>query len=233
VARFAIEQGTADAFARGERVRFLTLTTVEGTTVCDLAAAFNRLRTYLKQTGELREYFAVIERTAGEAAAPPLLHLHLLATGRYIRQERLSRLWEQAAGARVVDVRAVRGSGPRSAGGYLVKQLARYAMKAQIEQLAAATSTRRVRPVRTSRGWYPGGMKAAARALAAERTAGAPLRPDDPGPWLFVVRRPNGSLRVRNAAACLDVTTLPQPEPSVGAGPQLSADAKSSAAAAA
>jgi hypothetical protein len=80
-ARLMIEDGIARARARGHRVRFITLTSPsrQGLTMRELYVAFNRLRTKLRRSGHLREYFAVVETTQAGA-----LHLHVLATGRYL-----------------------------------------------------------------------------------------------------------------------------------------------------
>ncbi len=197
-AQYLIAWGYERALGRGESVRFITLTTTTQMDRRDLYLAFNKLCVKLRRTGELSEYLAVLETTAGKNGTRPLLHLHLLATGRYIRQARLSRLWAWATEdrARITDIRAVRGVGEQSSAGYLVKQLASYCVKAHTDQLSAHGGSR-LRPVRCSRGWAPGGFTAAERAVARlvaeEHGTGEP----DPGPWLFVVRRFDGSIWVR------------------------------------
>jgi hypothetical protein len=196
-ARYLVAAGYERARARGESVRFMTLTTTAGMSVRDLYLAWNKLCVKLRRTGELAQYFAVLETTAGKNGSPPLLHLHILMTGRYIRQARLTTLWSWATGGRafVTHIRAVRGTGDQSAAGYLVKQLAGYCAKGHRDNLAEF-GARRTRPVRCSRDWYPGGFCAAERAvaqlLADERGDDA----TDLGPWLLVARRCDGSIAV-------------------------------------
>lgn len=208
-ARYLIAAGYERARARGESVRFITLTTTAGMDRRALYVAFNKLRVKLRRSGELSEYLAVLETTTGRNGTAPLLHLHLLATGRYIRQARLCRLWSWATDdrARITDIRAVRGVGEQSAAGYLVKQLASYCVKANADRLQEQEGGR-LRPVRCSRGWLPGGFTAAEKAVAslvAEEHGGGEL---DPGPWLYVIRRADGSLVVRpNADEHAEATT--------------------------
>lgn len=201
-ARYLIAAGYERAVARGESVRFITLTTTAGMDRRALYLAWNKLCVKLRRSGELSEYLAVLETTAGRNGTAPLLHLHVLATGRYVRQARLSRLWEWATDgkARITDIRAVRGVGEHSAAGYLVKQLASYCAKANVEQLQTHGG-RRVRPVHCSRGWYPGGFTAAERAVGRLMAEEYGTGESDPGPWLFVIRCADGSLVVRPSAA--------------------------------
>ena len=201
-ARLMIEDGIARARARGHRVRFITLTSPsrQGLTMRELYVAFNRLRTKLRRSGHLREYFAVVETTQAGA-----LHLHVLATGRYLPQRELSKAAAAARFGRVADIRAVTGTGDGSAGAYLVKTLAGYATKANAARLATR-GARRLRPVRTSRAWYPGGMAEAEREVGRRMAAELSLAPD-PGPWLFVVKGGDGALHVRSQAAPLVLLT--------------------------
>ncbi len=177
---------------RGERVRFLTLTSpdAQGLTMKGLYESWNRLALKLRRAGKLKEYLAVIETTQAGA-----LHLHVLATGDYINQAQLSRLAEGAGFGSIADIRAVRGTGSRSAGAYLVKALAGYATKANVEALTRK-GAKRIRPVRVSRGWFPGGLTEAHRLLSRELTGGGGLEPD-PGPWLWVESFCDGFIRVR------------------------------------
>jgi hypothetical protein len=81
---------------------------------------------------------------------------------------------------------------------YLVKSLAQYATKANAGALAERVQAdgggkqTRVRPVRLSRGWYPGGMKAA--QTHALKLMGSKQTADDPGPWFMVSRSPDGNI---------------------------------------
>ncbi len=195
---YMIEVGVLEAQIRGEKVRFLTVTSPGGYALTnrELYEAFNRLRTTLRKSGELREYFAVVELQERDGGAP---HLHILATGEYIAQRRLSELAERAGFGPIADIRAVRGTGPRSAGMYMVKSLAQYATKANAGALAERVKSedsstggkvRRVRPVRLSRNWYEGGMKKAQKDALKQYGGKA----GDPGPWYMVTRDPNGNI---------------------------------------
>jgi hypothetical protein len=192
-----IEAGIARAWLRGDLVRFLTLTSPgsDPLSIKALYEAWNRVRTTLRKSGELREYLAVIELQERDGGAP---HLHIMATGEYIAQRRLSELANGAGFGPIADIRAVRDTGPRSASAYLVKSLAAYATKSNAGALAervkveGGTKRRRTRPVRTSRGWYPGGMKAA--EIAVLKQMGCAQDEPDPGPWFMVVRDVNGNI---------------------------------------
>ncbi len=195
---YMIEAGVCRAQARGEKVRFLTVTSPGGYALStrELYESFNRLRTTLRKSGELKEYLAVVELQERDGGAP---HLHIIATGEFIPQRRLSKLASGAGFGPIADIRAVRGTGPRSAGMYLVKSLAQYATKANAGALAervksegSDTKARRVRPVRCSQGWYPGGMKDAQKHML--QLIGAAQGEQDPGPWFMVSRSPDGNI---------------------------------------
>jgi hypothetical protein len=194
---YMIEAGVVEAQIRGEKVRFLTVTSPGGHALStrELYEAWNRLRTTLRKSGELAEYLAVVELQERDGGAP---HLHILATGEYIPQRRLSELAASAGFGPIADIRAVRGTGPRSAGMYMVKSLAQYATKANAAALAERVKSessgggkvRRVRPVRVSRKWYEGGMKQAEKD--ALKLMGG--KADDPGPWFMVSKSPDGNI---------------------------------------
>lgn len=201
-----IEGGMFRARFRGEWVRFLTLTAPpEGMSMSELYAAWNRLRTTLRKSGELAQYCAVVEVGTKGRQVP---HLHALTTGDYIPQKRLSSLAVKAGFGKVADIRAVRSDGDPTAVGYLTKQLAHdlvgYLAKGEAARMAAQVTTgtgakrHQVRPLRLSRRWYPGGFKAA-ESTVIKRTAarlGLPDGPTDPGPWFTVVRRWDGDISV-------------------------------------
>lgn len=147
--------------------------------------AWNRVRAALKSSGDLNEYASVIEFQEREGqASGSAPHLHVLMTGRYIPQRRLSELAVGRVGTgsgrfgAITDIRAVRGTGSESAVEYLTKQLAgemaAYVSKVKGEQLKkkrveeAAAKRVQVRPVRLSRGWYPGGFAAAEKVARLE-----------------------------------------------------------------
>jgi hypothetical protein len=167
---------------RGERVRLMTLTSLPGTTLPDFQRGLNRVLGVLRAKGLLSEYGGAIERTK-----TGLPHAHLMVTGGYIEQALLSR-WAYGGPTcttrlgEVVDIRAVRDTGPRSAvAGYLLKdqsggELARYVSKAATEQARAVRAVegiKRHRPIRLSRGWYPGGQAAAERVVKSRWSDGA------------------------------------------------------------
>jgi hypothetical protein len=188
-----IKDGIASARLSNEKVRFITLTSPgwPGLTMRELYTSFNRLRTKWRRKGSLREYFAVVETTQAGA-----LHLHILATGTFMGQRKLSEDAAAAGFGRVADIREVTSTKDGSEGEYLVKTLAGYATKANAARLAAR-GARRLRPVRTSRGWFPGGMAEAERRVGRTMADEMGL-PPDPGPWLFVFKAGDGSLHVRD-----------------------------------
>lgn len=188
-AAYLIHQGIRQAIHKRQRVRFFTLTEdprrpFEG--VADISAAWNRLRTRLKREEKLSEYVCAVEHTKRGR-----LHLHVVATGAYIPQRRLSS-WAAAAGfGRVADIREVQLSEDpeegKKASAYVAKELAGYVSKGAQE--TARENAKRRRPLRCSRGWWKdGGLRAAEerlrelrRDLEAEDTA-----PEPDSPWWFV-----------------------------------------------
>ncbi len=190
VAKRAIEVGQTRAFARGDLVRFITVTdnALGAMSVPDLYMAWNRLRLILKRGGYLSEYAAALE--VQERGA---LHLHVLATGSYVPVRKLSELSSRAGFGPVVDVRAVKGDGEEDAknsAAYVAKELAGYVMK-DGQGLAEKTAVRR-RPVRFSRGW--GCSLGAAQKLIAAEMAEEREEAADPGPWVVVRVAADGSL---------------------------------------
>jgi hypothetical protein len=210
-----IEEGVERAQERGERVRFLTLTSPGDAPLSNrqLYEAWNRVRTTLRKSGELAEYLAVVELQERDGGAP---HLHILATGKFVAQRRLSALANGAGFGPIVDIRAVRGTGERSAGGYLVKSLARYATKANAAALAQAVKSeggqkaRRVRPVRMSRGWFDGGMRAAEKQVLA--LMGLAQGERDPGPWFLVMKDYEGNIRALSRPKLVEQGADPRAE---------------------
>ncbi len=185
----------------------MTLTDGSGgqMTVADLYKSWNRLALALRREGVLREYAAVVETTEGGA-----LHLHLLATGEFIPQRRLSALAARSGFGRVADVRAVKNDveGERAAA-YIAKEVAAYVSKGKAEALASKTAQRR-RPLRTSRGWGLS-LAAAEKLLAAERATEGAER--DVGPWLHLQALADGSLRVRGGGDDLPRLLPPETSP--------------------
>ncbi len=193
IARRAIEDGMWQAFARGERVRFITVTD-DGKgemRVPDLYASWSRLRIILKRGGYLSEYAAALEVQRRGA-----LHLHVLATGSYVPVRELSRLAVRAGFGPVVDVRAVKGDAledAKNSAAYVAKELAGYVMK-DGKSLADKTAVRR-RPVRFSHKW--GSSLGDAKKDLAREMAEARDSEVDPGPWVVVRVTSDGSLVTR------------------------------------
>ncbi len=210
-AAFVVLDGCERALARGERVRFCTFTDGRGgeMTVAELYKAWTRLSLALRREGVLREFAACVETT--EAGA---LHLHVLATGRFIKQARLSELAARSGFGPVADIRAVKDDeeGKRSAR-YISKELAGYITKSKAEALASKTAVRR-RPLRTSRGW--GVSLTAAEKLLASEVAGSGDR--DAGPWLLVQALGDGSLRIRGGEEGDEIPPVVPPEKSLPNG---------------
>ncbi len=197
-ARELFTGGVEAAWERGEIVRFLTLTAPpDGMTLREVYAGWNRVKGVLKYRGLLRECAAVVElQQRGEP------HLHLLATGEYIPQKELSRIVQGRPGCAgrfggIADIRAhehpVRGTGDKSAVGYMLKsvgsEMAGYVAKAspversRMRGVSPFTVTR-LRPIRQTRGWYPGGLAEAGRQVRAEWSAGVePIVADDWQLW--------------------------------------------------
>jgi len=204
-AALVVLNGCERALARGERVRFFTLTdgSAGEMTVADVYRAWNRLSLALRRAGKLREYAACVETTKAGA-----LHLHVLATGSYIKQSVLSERAARSGFGAVVDIRAVKddAQGARSAR-YISKELAGYITKQKAEALSSKTAVRR-RPLRTSRGW--GVSLRAAEKLLAEQEGGEGER--DVGPWLLVLALPDGSLRIRGGREEHETPRLVPPE---------------------
>lgn len=203
-AHLATEEGVRRALARGERVRFFTLTQDPSRPLDmpTLGAAWNRMRTALKAADLLKQYACVVETT--EAGA---LHLHVLATGKYVPKQLLSNMAGDAGFGPIVNITALGGkkglptSGPKRA--EAIDRMARYVSKylAKPEQREALDVhvRERARPVRFSYGWGASlkwGRDELVRRWRAERGQEPPERhPDDE--WVVIVRsRENDSLRV-------------------------------------
>ena len=202
-----ISGGIRRAFARGERLRLSTYSPPrEGMLVEDLGSAWNQVRSTLKKKNLLREYVGIVElQQRGEP------HLHVIATGEYIPQAELA-IWAERAGfGEVTDIRAVRDDNPRDLTDYALKQLshdlAGYVTKANTTLLSErATSDgtakrKQIRPVRPSRGWYPGGFKAAEKVVLKDlaEMMGRDEEPKDEGPWCIFVKRSDGGISVLNS----------------------------------
>lgn len=196
VAEYLVLSGMLEAHKRGEKVRFLTLTEdpKRPMQIKELSAAWNRLRSTLKHLGKLEEYAAVVEAT--KRGRP---HLHVVCTGDYVPQRELSRLAEQAGFGRISDIRLVdfgdQEEGSKKAASYIAKELSGYMSKTKGAEIGKLVKTRR-RPVRTSRGWYPGGMERVKRELREKGLAKMGEEPDE-GDFFFVFTRDDGTLRIQ------------------------------------
>lgn len=206
-ARELFFQGAQNAWDRGERVRFVTLTAPSrGMTVAELGDGWNRVVAYLRPRGLLDQYALVVELQ--ERGAP---HLHALCTGDFIPKADLERIAVGRKGSKgrfgkVSDIREARTTGPRSLVAYMAKgpargrrdsaeELARYASKAGATQRLRRPGGVRTRPVRTSRLWYPGGMTGAAEAVKAEWSANLERVEVKAGDWqVWRVRQDTGEL---------------------------------------
>lgn len=229
-ARLIVETGIGGAFGRGERVRFTTLTdglvpelddhrkpklddhgkpVMREMTVADLYAAWNRLRGKLRRKGVLHEFAAVVE-TQGNGR----LHLHVLMTGRYLAQRRLSEYAKKAGFGPIADIREVKAqhADERRSAAYVSKEMAGYATKGKAEALAAKTAERR-RPLRQSRGWCELSMRDAERLAVKEW--GTSSEEEAEGPWAFIQVFGDGSLRVRlpDGEQVVVVPSASRPEP--------------------
>lgn len=118
----------------------LTLTSLPGTSVPDMMAAWNRFRGWLRRRVPGVEYAAVKE--FGDKTG--MLHLHVCVIGwSYVEQREISAAWKRASrGAYVVDIRALDSGDPDRVGSYVSKYVSK------------AIGRRDVRKAVTySRGW--------------------------------------------------------------------------------
>lgn len=202
-ARLAVEQGIRYALSRGERVRFATLTEdpARPLDLPALGAAWNRLRTTLKDSGLLKEYVAVVETTkAGR------LHLHIVATGKYIPVGALRNAARNAGFGKVTDIRAL--GGKHTPKGLLKREelvgvaahyVAKYLASESKRREALDSHVRvRLRPVRFSRGWGAslGSARADLIAQWREERGEAAVEPHRDDVWLMILRTERGILRV-------------------------------------
>jgi hypothetical protein len=195
-----LQVGLEVAWARRERVRFLTLT--DGSkgkmTVADFYAAWNRLRVGLarerKGGAYMNEYAAVVKVQKRGA-----LHLHVLMTGRYVPQRKLVGMAMAAGFGRCTDIREVRRvarDGAKGSAEYVTKQLAGYLTKQSATALSAKTNERR-RPIRTSRGWGGGMTMRRAMRMMADAWLEDTDNERDTGPFAFVQALSDGDVLVR------------------------------------
>lgn len=118
--------GFTRARKRGDRLRFMTLTTAVGGSIDRVRPHFQVLRKRIKRHfGFLPQYWS-LKTNEGNGV------LHIVFKGGFIPQHWLSDAWFSIHGARVVDIRALWGS-PRKLTNYLV---ANYLCKQSYERMS-------------------------------------------------------------------------------------------------
>jgi hypothetical protein len=174
-------------------VRFVTLTddAAGEMDAAGLYSSWQKLALRLRRRDLLGEYVGAVELQERGA-----LHLHVLAAessrgGGYIQQAALSEMANASGFGPVCDVRTV---APAASAGelpadYLTKgfqangeavELAGYVAKSGATEAAKLKVSERMRPLRVSRGWYGGGLRAAEAEVLALWANG---QERDPGPW--------------------------------------------------
>nr|CRY97645.1 hypothetical protein [uncultured prokaryote] len=195
VATYLVFAGMQGARKEGRRLRFMTLTEdpKRPLDVAGLSKCWNKLRTELKQKGLLDEYAAAFEVT--KKGRP---HLHVLFSGEFINQRKLA-IWAERVGfGRVTDIRAVGfdlAEDNEKSAAYISKEMAGYVSKSKGAEAGKLVAKRR-RPLRTSQGWYPGGMKRAERELLEGKYEG-----QDEAPFWFVRGHHAETLTIRGTGA--------------------------------
>jgi hypothetical protein len=103
-------------------------------------------------------------------------------TGRFIPQRLLS-AWARRSGfGKVAYIQDVQLGDAAEVAAYAAK-LAGYGSKAGQEVAKLKKRTRlRLRPLRTSRGWYPGGLRKVEEDLGMRSSSDG----TDPGPWVLI-----------------------------------------------
>jgi hypothetical protein len=112
--------GFTRARYRGDRLRFMTLTSVPGGSLCGLARDFQVLRKRISREFRFLIEYWMIRTNEGHGV------LHVVFKGGFVPQDWLSRAWLSIHGAKIVDIRVLRGKPSRLAnylvGNYLCKQ---------------------------------------------------------------------------------------------------------------
>lgn len=205
-ARALVARGILAAHKRGEHVRFVTLTSRGSPSIKQFSACWDDLAKLLRAGGParkrpprgsggkqqarwrrrckarvsyLREYALVLEVGPGGSHQ---LHAHVLMTGRFIPQRLLS-AWARRSGfGRVAYIQDVQLGDAAEVAAYAAK-LAGYGSKAGQEVAKLKKRTRlRLRPLRTSRGWSPGGLRKVEEDLGMRSSS----KGTDPGPWALI-----------------------------------------------
>jgi len=102
--------GLTRAKVLGKKVRFMTLTSSPSSSFGELNEHFQVLRKRIKRTFGVKIDYIKFKTNEGYGV------LHIIFVGAFIPQQWLSRNWEEIHGAKIVDIREVRGE----------KRLARY-----------------------------------------------------------------------------------------------------------
>lgn len=193
-ARLALEQGLVRRFLdlKTETVVFLTFTdTAEG--AMDLPALRRRwdnTRRRLQRMWGATDYALVVERQARGALHPHVCiqvdpHVAAELLDRRSRSSYRRRMHELRPAAeslgwgQMVDAVTVSGGDFPQVSRYAAKSLSGYATK-EAKAYFKSVGAKRIRPVRLSRGWFPGGLTRARDAvLARERMSDSRLQ----GTW--------------------------------------------------
>jgi hypothetical protein len=118
--------GFTRARFRGDRLRFLTLTSAVGADFHRLRRHFQLLRRRIERTFHFKAQYWSIRTNEGNGV------LHIVFKGGFVPQSWISEAWSVIHGARIVDIRALRGS-PRRLANYLV---ANYLSRQSFERLS-------------------------------------------------------------------------------------------------
>jgi hypothetical protein len=207
------------AWERGERVRFITLTFGRGyrdLTMEDLRASWDDLAKLLRAGGpapkqpprgsgpaaqdawrkacrrrrsRLGEYAAVVEQGTHGGRR---LHLHVLATGEFIKQATLAKWARRCGFGQIAHITEVKRGSELALASYASKMAGYVSKTGQVSDEFLSRGAERVRPVRTSQNWYPGGLR------RAEIEAGLrkPVRDQSggPSPWIVLKRTAMGNV---------------------------------------
>lgn len=118
--------GFTRAHARGDRLRFMTLTTAVGGSVRLLRRHFQTLRKRIEHHFHFKVQYWSIRTNEGNGV------LHIVFKGGFIPQKWLSDAWNSIHGAKIVDIRVLKGS-PKRLAGYLISN---YLLKQSYERMS-------------------------------------------------------------------------------------------------
>ena len=118
--------GFTRARSHGDRLRFMTLTTAVGGSVCRLRRHFQLLRRRIQRRFHFEVKYWSILTNEGNGV------LHIVFKGGFIPHDWLSKAWNSIHGAFIVDIRALKGS-PKKLARYLIVN---YLCKQSYERLS-------------------------------------------------------------------------------------------------